>query len=562
LVVENSESSQEITQEAEKTSYKYGSGIIKKKLKRSGITKRIYETITPCGSRAGVLYGLPKIHKEGAPIRPIISAVKTYNYGLAKYLVKILSPFLDNTYILTDSFDFINKIPDLDTSTDASMVSFDVESLFTNVPTLETIEIILDEVFKPRDDDENVDFETFFGVVILAHGFTREELKKLLIICTQESHFQFNGEFYDQIDGVAMGSPLGPLFANFFMSDFERKHMPELRRLGVKRWYRYVDDVFATLKTNVNVDEILEFLNSRHINIKFTSELESNNKLPFLDVYVIRRLNKYITTVYRKKTFTGVYLNWNSLTSRKYKIGLINNLMDRIFRSCTRIEDRNLEVARLKSILTKNDYPSEVTSKTIEQFLSKRDTPVSTVEQTPPNQVKDKKTRFIVLPYPNRKADEYGRRLNNLITNSYPQVDFNIAFQPPMTIGSMFPFKDSVKVNNHKSQVVYKLTCKTCKAEYIGRTERILQYRVNEHKSRAPSNKSATKKHTDKYPSHEMDYNNVEIIDTATNRTKLEVKELLHIIKSKPDINRQLGSQSSYEIKTILIQAYPQHRKT
>ena len=85
----------------------------------------------------------------------------------------------------------------------------------------------------------------------------------------------------------------------------------------------------------------LFFLNSRHSNIKFTTELESNNKLPFLDVYVVRRVNKYITTVYRKKTFTGVYLNWNSLTSRKYKIGLINNLLNRIFRSCTRVEDRN-----------------------------------------------------------------------------------------------------------------------------------------------------------------------------------------------------------------------------
>ncbi len=58
-----------------------------------------------------------------------------------------------------------------------------------------------------------------------------------------------------------------------------------------------------------------------------------------------------------------------------------------------------------------------------------------------------------------------------------------------------------------------------------------------------------------------MDYDNVEIIDHADNATKLDVKELLHILKTKPEINRQLGSQSSYEIKTILIQAYPQHRK-
>ena len=103
-------------------------------------------------------------------------------------------------------------------------MSFDVESLFTNVPTKKTIDIILDMVY--TDD------------VKLFHNLTRNELKKLLIICTHESHFQFNGKFNDQIDGVAMGSPLGPLFANVFMSHFERKHMERMKELGLK-WMAY-----------------------------------------------------------------------------------------------------------------------------------------------------------------------------------------------------------------------------------------------------------------------------------------------------------------------------------
>jgi len=121
-----------------------------KKLKRSGITKKTYDLITPCGSRSGVSQnGIPKIHKENSPIRPIISEVKTYNYKLAKHLVRILTPFLDSTHILTDGFEFINKISNLDPRIDIRTLSFDVVSLFTNVPTLETIEIILDAVFKP-----------------------------------------------------------------------------------------------------------------------------------------------------------------------------------------------------------------------------------------------------------------------------------------------------------------------------------------------------------------------------------------------------------------------------
>ena len=106
--------------------------------------KRIY----PCGSRDGVLYGLPKIHKEGTPLRPIISAIGTYK--LAKYLVEILTETLlvNSKFILKDTFDFVKKVSKLSTLLEKYMVSFDVESLFTNVPTTETIEIILNRIFK------------------------------------------------------------------------------------------------------------------------------------------------------------------------------------------------------------------------------------------------------------------------------------------------------------------------------------------------------------------------------------------------------------------------------
>ena len=185
----------------------------------------IYNEISPCGSRPGIMYGLPKIHKNGVPIRPIISAVATYNYKLAKYLDRILKPLVQNSnYILKDTFDFVNKVSCLPTSQEQFMVSFDVESLFTNIPTDETIEIILNRAYKESQKFNDMD---------------RETLKKLLIICTKESHFQFNGKYYDQIDGVAMGSPLGPLFANIFNDEFESIHMNQLKDLGVdtKRTY-------------------------------------------------------------------------------------------------------------------------------------------------------------------------------------------------------------------------------------------------------------------------------------------------------------------------------------
>jgi hypothetical protein len=504
-----------------------------------------YHRILPSGSRAGVMYGLPKIHKKNVPIRPIISSIGTYNYKLAKFLVEILTPLLENNQIiLKDTFDFVNKISQLDTEIDVVMLSFDVESLFTNIPTLETIDIILNQIY--------VKAKKYF------HGLTKEELKKLLIVCTQQSHFQFNGQYYDQVDGVSMGSPLGPLFANIFMADFEKKNIAQLKQLGVNLWYRYVDDIFATLTRNSKKEEeILSFLNKCHPNIRFTIEKEDKNRLPFLDTCVVRNINKYVTTLYHKKTFTGVYLNWTSLTAKKYKVGLVRCLLDRIWRICTTQEDRNEEVKKLKSILAKNQYPANIVNEIIRKYIEKKENGIISAAT---NILEDQKiTRFIVLPFVNRKADDYAKRLKKLVSDNFQQVDFNVAFKSPRTIGDLFPYKDQTKNKTDQSLVVYKINCITCGAEYIGKTERILKYRLKEHQN---DKKSACHDHITKNPTHQMDYVNVEIIDRASSDFKLRMKELLCILARKPELNKQLNSQSKFEVNTILITKYQQHQQT
>ena len=75
-----------------------------------------HKLISPCGSRAGIMYGLPKIHKDGVPVRPIISTCGTYNYKLAKCLDKILKPLTTkNNFIIKDTFDFVNRVSKLPT---------------------------------------------------------------------------------------------------------------------------------------------------------------------------------------------------------------------------------------------------------------------------------------------------------------------------------------------------------------------------------------------------------------------------------------------------------------
>ena len=89
------------------------------------------------------------------------------------------------------------------------------------------------------------------------------------------------------------------------MADFEEKHMENLRKIGLKVWYRYVDDVFATINGKNNAEKILEYLNNQHPNIRFTVEHEENNTLPFLDTRILRQTEKYETTLYHKKPLLG-----------------------------------------------------------------------------------------------------------------------------------------------------------------------------------------------------------------------------------------------------------------
>ena len=457
---------------------------------------------------------------------------------------EIIKPIIPCEFMLKDTYDFVNKVGNLMPDTDPHMVSFDVVSLFTNVPTMKTIDIIIKLAFKWDMKKRKYETERF-------HGLNRRELKNLLVVCTKKSHFMFGDKYYDQVDGVAMGSPLGPLFANAFMSWFESTHMEKLVKLGVKRWYRYVDDVFAILGNREQAAAVLKCLNSLYpSNIEFTIEHEVDEKLPFLDTTVIRCAGKYTSSMYRKPTFTGVYLNWTSLTAIRYKLGLIRCLAERIWRICSVEAERMKEIERLKQILYKNDYPVDVVERTINKFLERKASP-------PPPPEQDIRTkRFLKLPYVGSRCDGFAHDLKDHVEHFYPQFEFNIAWQAPMKIESFFPFKDKTKKVLDRSCVVYHIPCSECDETYIGKTHRILQQRIDEHKD---SSESACFKH-EEATGHKMAFDLVSILDTADSDMKLKVKELLHILEKKPKLNDQLGSQSKYEMNTLIVTKYTQFR--
>ncbi len=126
-----------------------------------------------------------------------------------------------------------------------------------------------------------------------------------------------------------------------------------------------------------------------------------------------------------------------------------------------------------------------------------------------------------------------------------------------MKIESFFPFKDRTKNVLERSSVVYSIRCKTCNAEYIGKTSRILALRVDEHRTQTSS---ACVTHVKSNPSHTIDYDGVEVLDTADSDLKLQVKERLHILERKPELNEQLGSQAKYDMNTLIVTKYTQFK--
>ena len=152
----------------------------------------------------------------------------------------------------------------------------------------------------------------------------------------KDNHFVFNGQLYDQLDGVAMASPLGPSMANIFMCALEQKYLngcplefkPVLYR-------RYVDDTYCLIRHREHVDKFLEHINKFHPNIRFTVEVEEDNNLSFLDVLVTHEQGGFSTSLYRKKTFTVLYTDYASLAPDRYKINLVRILVFSAFHICS-----------------------------------------------------------------------------------------------------------------------------------------------------------------------------------------------------------------------------------
>ena len=501
-------------------------------VEKQSITAAIREKLSPNGPNPARLYGLPKVHKpltDGLPkYRPIISQIGSPTYKIAKYLLDFVKPFTTNEYTVKDTFEFVSMLDGKDHR--LVMGSLDVESLFTNIPLDETINIVTEKVFDKK---------------VKVKGISKRDFKRLLEIATKGTVFFFNGKYYIQKDGVAMGSPLGPALANAFLAHHETVWLEECPLSYAPIFFRrYVDDIFVLLKSSDHISRLAEYLSSRHRNIKFTYELENDDTLPFLDVNVYRDAGKFSSTVHRKHTFSGVYTNFQSFMPETYKRGLVGTLLYRAYRISSTYESLHDEVEKLKKIFSRNGYPMKFVDRCISRFFNKL------YEKKPLTPSEPKKEFVIILPFLGTTSLRIKNELQRTFKKVIPTCSLKIVFKTSRRLSSCFVFKDKFP-KSLLSGVIYKFTCAKCNLSYIGCTKRYWEERLSEHTHiSALTGKPLTGRQVFTPMQHQrnccketkISRDNFSIVGFEKDPYLVQVKESLLIKSSRPQLNGNLTS--------------------
>ena len=325
------------------------------------------------------MYGLPKVHKSSVPCRPVCSAIRTPTESISKYLTDMLKPISSNRHgsDVKDTFDFVDRIKDKDLQ-QYHMVSFDVCSLFTNVPLKETIDICMDRLY--RGNEENKPH-------IPEHVF-----RKLLEQCVCNNTFVFNGVVYVQIDGVAMGNSLGPVLANVWMSHLEETYFYECEFFPRDLYVRYVDDIFCLFRNYEDIDKFHQFINSIHPSTKFELEYESENKLTFLDTVVTRSTTPSpVIATHVKASDRGLIYDFSSFVPLKYKMNLISTLFYRCYKIASSWHIFHSDASRLTKRLVNNGFPRRLVNQCIDKVIARFH-----YNSRPPKDPKPTKAKIIV----------------------------------------------------------------------------------------------------------------------------------------------------------------------
>ena len=384
-------------------------------------------------------------------------------------------------------------------------------------------------------------------------------MKKLILDTCQKTTFQAGGNFYEQRDGVSMGSSLGPVLANIIMTKLEKCVIQDLVKKNLVKFYgRYVDDTLLVIKAT-DIDYVHQKLNAFDPGLRFTVDKFENDVPHFLDLLIC----KDDVEIYRKPTNTGVYINYNSYTPWKFRVSWITSLVTRAKRICSN-NALQKELSQIRLFASWNDFPKFISNKLIDKILKKPDK--SNDKTTTDN--KDAINIWFRVPYLGNKGDHLLKSLIRKIRRNCKKevnISFNI-LHDTKKVQFYTNEKDKTPFLNN-SYIVYEITCPACNSKYIGKTERTLQERTYEH---AWKDKTSTiYNHLDeceqlRYINNLMSIDctdidrkaslinlvrsNIKILDRHSNWNILLFKEALAIKQCSPNLNHGLKASKEPQL--------------
>ena len=526
-----------------------------KTLGESGdLSKSLIEALKPTGSQPPRLYGLAKVHKTTVPMRPVLSMPGSPYYKIGKYLSKFLEKLTEcNINCSTEEISgFIGGIHPEDTE---EIISFDVSSLYTNVPVEESVQVCADLLYNK-----------------FSLPFSKDTFIELAMLVSSNVVMSTHDGYYLQTDGLAMGSPLAPYLANGWLSqyddliamvpaylpttglpdsdpelmtgnqsiedpetemDFTLVHAPS------KMYFRYMDDILMIIDVR-DLESKLEEINSLHTSLRFTVEREDNGELPFLDMLLKNEKGALSSSWYTKETDTSLMMNFHSLAPLRYKKSLVAGMVHRIYRACSSWESIDYGLQKARIMLEKNQYPHMFYDRIINKTLTNIISP-----QTKDSVEKPEEKPFLMfIKYRGNCSDEYARELIRICTkpDSAFQLPIRVIFTLTKAKSLLPPLKETVP-NLLKSGVVYQISCSSCSACYVGQTIRHLKTRIGEH----INNAGPVKVHLASCNATLSE--DIKVLTSSPNTIKLMTLEALFIREIRPVIN----TKDEYRKRTLTI---------
>ena len=414
------------------------------------IPLHLHRRLYPTETQIPRMYGLPKIHKEGYPLREIVDSCGSATKQIDKYVSRIIQSYIGGSdHFVKNSKHFTEKIADMKIEPDETLVSYDVTALYPSVPQSEAIALVHSKMI----NDPDLSTKT---------PIPAPQLTQLFKTCVETTYFMFNGKLYTQIDGLAIGASTSGFAAELFMQQLETQALQTFAS-PPSLWLRYVDDTFAKLKTT-SINDFLTHLNQQHPRIKFTTEIESDSRIAFLDTWVNREPDGSTSiTIHRKKTHTDQYLDFASNHPVRQKMGIISTMKHRIDTLVTKPKEKEKELDYVKKKLRQCGHPEWLLNR---KKRSKR----PELEET------RRETRSkVVLPYT--------KTLSERISRQFKKHNIDVIHKPTTTIKHIVCNKLKDKV--HPLDVagcVYQASCKVCKdVHYVGEADRCLRLRAYDH---------------------------------------------------------------------------------